>query len=177
MHHARTSFRFAFGSMLRRRAPLHATLLLLALLSAACGWRDTPVRAGARREASRASCIATELMIAARTRAAATDTLLAGGAASSPMGTVAVATAAFARASDQYATARAAELAYRDSALAAPTAEDSARLAGEAARRAPGPAMPGTVDANAAERWGRDFAEARANPDFPCNQSATDSAP
>ncbi|MDB4948124.1 MAG: hypothetical protein JWM27_773 [Gemmatimonadetes bacterium] len=148
--------------------PRHAlaAALLAALLLPACGSVETPEHRAARKEARRDACVATELLIHSHDRARSLGEYASDG----PLAGVLRASAAFAAAYDQYAQARSAQLAFQDSALTAGSAADSARYASQAALAKDPPAMPGTVQATARERWADDFAASKANPDHPCNK-------
>lgn len=151
---------------LRRPASL---LLLASALLAACerAPAEPPARREARVAASRNACVAEELAIRARQNLASLDTIAAmSGGLQGPM-----------RAPHEYATVawsfaelRHSALAYMDSALSAPTPGDSARYARRGEQFVVRPAEPGTVDANVAAEWQRNFATARTNPAHYCNQ-------
>jgi hypothetical protein len=137
-----------------------------AVLLAGCARVETPEHRAARREAKRDDCIATELLI----RSHGTQRDLGGFSQAGPLAGVLRATSEFAGAYDQYAQARAAQLAYLDSATTARSEGDSTRYAAEAARRAAPAPAPGTVVESARQRYDADFAGAKANPDHPCNR-------
>jgi hypothetical protein len=147
--------------------PMYRQTLAVALaatLLAGCA-AETPERRAARREAHRDACIATELLIHSHDRSRSLGEF-SGGA----MAQVLKASGVFVQAYDDYAQARAAQLAYADSAAQAETSGDSTRMAAESRSHTPPAAAPGSVQATAAQRYQDDFAAAKANPDFPCNK-------
>jgi hypothetical protein len=137
-----------------------------AVLLAGCGRVETPEHRAARKDARRDACVATELLIHSHGNARALGEYGQDG----PLANVLRASAAFAGAYDEYAQARAAQLAYLDSASASNAEGDSARYAAEAARHASPAPSPGTVEESAQQRYAADFAAAKGNPDHPCNR-------
>jgi hypothetical protein len=142
-----------------------AIVLAAAALLAGCR-AESPEHRAARREARRASCIATELLIQSHDRARTLGGYGGGGA----LAQVLAASSAYAQAYDEYARTRASQLALADSAINAKSDADSTRFMGDARKLAPAAPQPGTVQASARERYNADFAQAKANPDHPCNK-------
>ncbi|HEX2189430.1 MAG TPA: hypothetical protein VHG51_11055 [Longimicrobiaceae bacterium] len=148
---------------------LPASLLLAAALLAACerAPAEDPARREARVAASRNACVAEELAIRARENLASLDTMAAmSGGLQGPMR----APLEYATVAWNFAELRHSALAHMDSAVSAPTPGDSTRYAQRAAQYVVRPAEPGTVDANAAAEWQRNFAAARSNPAHYCNR-------
>jgi hypothetical protein len=142
-------------------------LLVLLLLAACAPERGNPERQAARRATARDACVAEELLIDAREKLTVMQPL-AGAEVDprSPMG----AARTYARTYHDYAQLRAGSLAYADSALSAKTPADSARFAQFGAKYAVGPAAPGTVEANVAAEYARNFQAIASNPSHYCNQ-------
>lgn len=138
-----------------------------ALALAACGDREDPAKAARRATAHRAACVAEELAIQANSKVSALDTMRTR----MPESFVAQ-VYPFARAYFDYAKLRERQAAWSDSALAAASGQDSARFAAQAARTAPGRGRPGSIEANAADSYERDYVTAINNPDHPCNQDS-----
>jgi hypothetical protein len=147
------------------RQTLAAAALAAAALLSGC---DTKAREASRKEARRDACIATELLIQARNRAASLDTIMANAGG----GTAGFAQSArqFAVAYDQYATARSAGLSLMDSAAYAKSRDDSLAWVNRAAKFSFGTAQPGSLADNVIAKYDADFAGAKANPDHPCNK-------
>jgi len=143
-------------------------LLLLVPTLAACG-RESPEKRAARRDARRTACIADELALQAKERLAYMDTALARSRGTA-VEAISAASFRFAFATKLHADAALKTAVYQDSALAARSREDSARYAGMAARARPLPPEPGSVEANAAQRYDEELAAAFGNPAHPCNQ-------
>ena len=149
-----------------RRTLLSAAAFLL--LAAACGERgETPEQ----RETRRAACIADELALQAKVRLANLDTALAQ-ARGTPLENVTVSGHTFATAYAAFANRRLGETANMDSAARAANKADSVRYAGKAEPFRDARFAPGSVEANAADRWLQDFTAAAGNPDHPCNRAA-----
>lgn len=146
-----------------------AILLTLPVLLAACDREpdESPQRHEARVAASRNACVAEELAIRARERLASLDTIaaLSGG-----VGGMMRAPHEYATVGWNFAELRMRALAYADSALSADTPADSTRYARRGAQFVTRPAEPGTVDANVAAEWRRNFEATRADPRHYCNQ-------
>ncbi|HEX7239839.1 MAG TPA: hypothetical protein VF263_06210 [Longimicrobiaceae bacterium] len=147
------------------------TLGLLALfpaLLAGCARdkEEDAERRELRTAAARNACVAEELLIRARENLATMAPSGQGGAAGSALR----AAYEYAQVYGSHAQLRMGMMANMDSALSARTAADSARYM----KRAEGfdlrPPEPGTLDANVANAYARDFAQARANPGHYCNQ-------
>lgn len=150
---------------MRKSLPI---LLLLSLVVSAC--RDEgedPERRAVREAAARAACVAEELALTARENLAALEPL--AGAEGTPQGAFGAAHT-FARAYRDYAEFRAAALAYADSALRAPTPADSARYAQRAVQYALSEPVPGTMEANVAEQYARQFEAVLRDPAHFCNR-------
>ena len=141
-------------------------LLLAAAAATACG--DSAARKAARQQARRTSCVAAELALTAKERAAKLDTQLVVSEGT-PMSQVLQAGTQFAHAYQAYADgySRSADLA--DSAAYAKSREDSANLARQAAQARPTLPPAGSVQGNAAGRFTADMQAALDNPDHPCN--------
>jgi hypothetical protein len=142
-------------------------LVLVPLVLGACGDGDglTPEQREARREAGLAACVAEELQIRARSDLANLEGLIADDEAG-PLGR---APHTFMRAYAVYADLRAHETAYVDSAYRADATRDSVRYMEAASTFRVNQPMQGTVEANVAERYRREFAAAWNNPAHPCN--------
>ncbi|HEX8675560.1 MAG TPA: hypothetical protein VF710_26950 [Longimicrobium sp.] len=136
--------------------------LLLVLTLAACGGENAE-KVAQRTAAHRAACVAEELAIQANTKISSLDTLRAQGPGFVNQ------VYPFSKAYFDYAKLRERHAALLDSAAAAESPEDSVRFTGEAGRNAPRPGQPGSIEANAAESYERDYAAAISNPDHPCN--------
>jgi hypothetical protein len=146
-----------------------ALLALAALTLAACGDREDPAKAAQRTASRRAACVAEELAIQANTKVSSLDTMRTR----MPDSFVAQ-VFPFAQAYFDYAKLRERQAAWTDSAVAATSKADSTRYAGQAARTAPGRGRPGSIEANAAQSYDRDFIMAMNNPDHPCNQESAE---
>jgi hypothetical protein len=144
-----------------------AALLLAAAAATACG--ESQARKASRQLARRNSCVAAELALSAKERAAKLDTQLVA-AQGTPLQSVLQASAQFSAAYQQYAQAfsRSADLA--DSAAYARAERDSVELARQAAQAKPALPLVGSVEGNAAARFSADMQEALNNPDHPCNK-------
>ncbi|HET7228461.1 MAG TPA: hypothetical protein VFJ16_00530 [Longimicrobium sp.] len=154
-----------------RLIPVAALLLAAAAVTAACG--ESPAKKAAREQARRNSCVAAELALSGKERAARLDTQLVA-VQGSPMANVVQASAQFAEAYQAYAEAfsRSADLA--DSAAFAKSKDDSTNLARQAQQARPPVAPAGTVQGNAANRFATDMQMAANNPDHPCNRKNED---
>lgn len=145
--------------------------LLPAALLAACGERLTEEQKNARRDARRTSCVAQDLAIDAKVNLASLDTALANQQGS-PLAAVTAAAREFAAAYKAYADASLESSALLDSAVHAPSKDDSARLTIQSERARPPIPAEGTVQGNAAAAYRRDLLAALANPNHPCNVEA-----
>lgn len=146
-----------------------ASYLILLSAGTAAGCSDAAERSAARDISRRNVCIAEELHITARGRLADLDDIIAKTPAS-PLQGVNSAAREFASATEQHASRRASELAMTDSAIAVRSAEDSARLAAEAARLRVAGGGGSPLQQNVASQYEREFNAAAANPAHPCNQ-------
>jgi len=147
-----------------RISPLPLALgALLAL--AACGDREDPAKAAQRSAARRSLCVAEELAIQANSKISSLDTLRTRMPES-----IVAQVYPFARAYYDYAKIRERQAVWTDSAALATSPEDSTRFAARAASSSPGRGRPGSIEANAASSYDRDFVRAMNNPDHPCNQ-------
>jgi len=148
-----------------------AALLLAAAAATACG--ESQAKKASRQLARRNSCVAAELALSAKERAAKLDTQMVA-TQGSPLNSVLQASAQFSTAYRQYADAysRSADLA--DSAASAPARRDSAEYAKQAAQARPVLPVGGTVEGNAAARFTADMEAALNNPDHPCNKPDDD---
>lgn len=150
---------------MRKSLPI---LLLLSLLLSACREeREDPERRAVREAAARAACVAEDLALTARENLAALEPL--AGADGAPGGAFGAAHT-FARAYRDYAEFRAAALAYADSALRARAPADSARYAARAAQYALSEPTPGTMEANVATQYARQFEAVLRDPTHFCNR-------
>lgn len=141
-------------------------LLVPALLAACKPDEQEKKRTEARTAAARDACVAEELAIRGRANQAALDTVAAGGGLASPV----AAAYQFAQVYRAYADAMASAAAYTDSAVSAKTPADSTRYVQKARGFLIGPAEPGTVEANVAVRYAREFQGTRSDPNHYCNQ-------
>jgi len=142
-------------------------LLAPALLAACKPDEEETKRDEARTAAARDACVAEELAIRGRTNAAELDSVAARtGLTTGP----AAAAYQFARVYGSYSEAMAQAAAYTDSAAHAKTPADSTRFIQRAQGFLIGPADPGTLDANVASRYAREFQALRADPNHYCNQ-------
>ncbi|HEU0012366.1 MAG TPA: hypothetical protein VFQ45_01710 [Longimicrobium sp.] len=148
------------------RPTLAAALLLLTTLPA-CDRGDglTTTQRQTRRDAVLGACIAEELLVEARSRLASLDTLLMQSTTADMLR----APHEFARVYATFADVRAHETAYVDSAYRAGSSADSARFTRQAASFRISTPPPGSVEANVAEQYARDFQRARGNAYHPCN--------
>lgn len=142
-----------------KRTHLHLLLPLLAAPLAACSDGGIPPEVlEQRREAARGACIGRQLLGRAEQNL---NTL-------APLGTAGV--AVYARVYHEHAQLRASALAQADSAANySPEPGDSARHAEAAARFAVRAPEAGSVEANAAAQYNREFAQMYADADHPCN--------
>lgn len=160
---------------------LAALALFPVLLIGCADDAPDPERVAVREQSAREVCIATELLIEARSELETLDAVSDPGNDADPLRTLAAQAAGaareYARAYRQYAELRAGATEYVDSALRADAPEDSARYARLGARFATGPATPGTVERNVAEAYASDAAAIRSNPAHPCNRLGGDGEP
>lgn len=164
--------------MLRTRgaAPLLPLVLLLAPLTA-CDRRPEPVPADvarAREQSARAACTARELLRRVSDDIASLEETLAStdqtGPASELTRHAGAAALAFARAYQQHAQLRGGRIVQLDSAYNhSRGAADSTRHVESARRLAARAPELGTLEANVASAYERDFNTLFGDPDHPCN--------
>jgi hypothetical protein len=153
-------------------------VVTLLLLSAGCdagGTETVPAEVREQRaDAARGACIATELLRRADANLDVLEETL--DATSDEPGIAAITRQAaisafeFGRTYHQHAQLRAGRLAHLDSAYNhGQRSADSLRHVRAAEGFATRPPAPGTVEANVAESYQRDFATVYQNPDHPCN--------
>jgi hypothetical protein len=150
--------------------PRTAAALTLLLLMAAC--RDqqlTEAQLQARRDARRDACIAEALQRNARSRLSALDSLLAQSQERGSVPALVSAPHTFAQVYATYADLRAHEAAYVDSAVSAPSKDDSTRYEKMATSFRLNRPSPGSLEENVIRGYIRDFAYVRADPEHGCN--------
>ena len=149
-------------------------LLVLAILTA-CD-RDAadeasagPERTSDQREAARAACIGRELLADAEEDLEELSSFTSDGS-SLVAGSAGEAARTFATTYAEHARIRSGALAYSDSLLNyVRTPADSARYVRGAAGYALRPPEPGTIEANVAAAYARNFAAITRDEDHPCN--------
>lgn len=142
--------------------------LLFSLLLPACEREsEDPAPREASRAAARDACVAEDLVIEAREKLAALQPPDGEGG---EVPGVPGAARAYARVYREYAEVQTARLALADSTARARSPADSAHYARKAAAYSLSPPEPGTVEANVAQAYARDFNAIRANPAHFCNQ-------
>lgn len=159
-----------------RAAPLLPLILLLVPLTA-CDRGPEPVPAEvarAREQSARAACAATELLRRASDDVASLEETLAStsdtGRASVVTRQAGTAALVFARGYQQHSQLRADRIIQLDSAYNhSRGAADSARHVEAARRLAARVPDPGTLEANVASAYERDFTALFGDPDHPCN--------
>jgi hypothetical protein len=140
--------------------------LLLAATAVACG--ESAAHKAARQLARRNSCVAAELALSAKERAAKLDTQVVASAGTQ-LEPVLTASRQFALAYQSYAQAFSHSADLADSAASAGSKREAELYRQQATQTSPPAPMAGSVEGNAAGRFTADMQAALANPDHPCN--------